>query len=142
VALASAPKLGPASHQYAFFGQGARHLFAGDWMLEAWEEVEGALAGRRLKSIDSVQSLLDQQPPLVVLRSHSLQCVLRSGDGRHRGLLRNRVGADHKGFVKPHEIFDDGRVGHQIAHSPTGHGIGLGEAVDQDCPVFDFLESA
>src|SRR5450756_946830 len=82
---------------------------------------------------DVVESLNDDLAAGQELLSHRLHAILRQGQGLDAGNLCERGGAGRRiGDDLGHPLDELARAG-CIGETPSGHGVGLGHAVHDDC---------
>src|SRR5262245_5931421 len=139
VAFAMDAETGPGNRGHASYFQhlvlqvlGA-HAGAGDIR----EHVEGAAGIEAADTRQLIEQRHDGAAALVEGRHHLMHLILRSLQGCDAGVLRRGIDAGVAVDAQAHDVVDEGRRPNRKAEAPTGHGVGLGPAVEQDQPIAD-----
>src|SRR5262245_4591253 len=110
------------------------HAGAGDIR----EHVEGAAGIETADPRQLIEQRHDGTAALVEGRHHLMHLILRSFQGCDAGVLRRGIDAGVAVDAQAHHVVDERRRPNRKAEAPTGHGVGLGPAVEQDQPIADF----
>src|SRR5262249_41036287 len=101
------------------------------------EDVERALRQAAGDAGNRVQTLGDEATAAVELRHPVVQELLRAGQRSQGALLRYRGRVGGHRVLKTSHCRDYLRFGGGIADAPSGHGVGLGDAIHGDGALLD-----
>ena len=114
------------------------HLFA-DELLDVHHDIEGTVRLVAADAGDAVHPLHHVVAAALKGQTHALHALLGSGQGLHRCLLRDGAGGAGAVAEIVGNDLGDLVVGGHIADPPAGHGVGLGDAVDEQGTLLDLL---
>ena len=98
--------------------------------MDTGEHIEGPL-GLKTAQADAVQVFHQIPAAAVVLIPHVLNVPIAVAHGLDGGILAGGGGGHDAELMEFGHGGNDGLGGAHIAHAPAGHGMALGEAVDQ-----------
>src|SRR5262245_63349190 len=93
-----------------------------------------------MEAWDPVNSLDHAVATAFELAAHLLHRALIAAQGFDTGNLRETGGAGVDVGHEPRKILSQVRPHHAVAQSPAGHGVRLGEAIEQNGAVFHSLD--
>ena len=106
-------------------------------LLNVHHHIEGAVGPNAADALDLVHAVHHVVAALLERLPHILHRLLGTGQGGRRGFLGDGTGgADAVAQIVADQLGDVGGGGH-IADAPAGHGIGLGDTVDQQGALLD-----
>ena len=110
---------------------------AADDLLDVDHDVERALGQLAGEPLGLVDEAVRQAAAGVVFVDHGANVLVAAGDGRGGGVLGDGVGVGRGMALEGGHGLDDLLGAGGVADAPAGHGIGLGNAVDDDGLLLD-----